>query len=544
MLGKHLKHGFVGCFQHIRINGKFVDPRRRPYVGDAVDGFGLSDCASELCNGVDCGSNGTCAIVSGSEYECRCPLGTGGSNCRTANEVHLPQYNGRSYTEYTGLRGTSHSKTTLTLSFKPTAPTGLLLYQGFGEDRRGDFVAVLLMHSFLEVIFDLGSGPAFLRNPSPVAMGTWHKLHLWLIGRQGFLILDGTKQPETTFSVGPLVQLTLSHHLFLGFHPDVDKVSVYLLEHFNQFAISQLIGFRGCLQELLINGYPVRLIGDAISGINVVNCASHPCSELSSACGEFGECQPDGDDFTCSCLLGHTGRRCQMSYNPGLMSRISFTSSAFLEFSSPKLMQTFASPHFDLLMDIKPDDSKGSTGVEQILLALITGSPSEGYALVVYMTTQRYLRQSWIHYSKFTGRKVFHHVKSSDGNISIGNLDAGMKNVEEIRLATHVWHRIRLLRRSYSLVIYLNGSHIETQDLYIDKLPTLHFTKLFVGGVDATVNLSPHINESLESDKIGSVVLRLMPSVSGFTGCVEKLRINGMSINAADSTRGRNIGTC
>ncbi|KAF6770223.1 hypothetical protein AHF37_10727, partial [Paragonimus kellicotti] len=127
-----VQNNYLGCVQRIRINGRLIDPRRKPFVGDAVEGYGIADCSSGLCDRVQCENNGVCAITSASTFECQCPLGTSGTYCQQNHPIYLPQYNGfRSYTEYKGLQHTSRSETTLELTFKPAFPDGLILYQGF-----------------------------------------------------------------------------------------------------------------------------------------------------------------------------------------------------------------------------------------------------------------------------------------------------------------------------------------------------------------------------------------------------------------------------
>ncbi|KAA3671855.1 uncharacterized protein DEA37_0002230, partial [Paragonimus westermani] len=36
-----VENNYLGCIQRIRINGRLIDPRRKPFVGDAVEGYGI-----------------------------------------------------------------------------------------------------------------------------------------------------------------------------------------------------------------------------------------------------------------------------------------------------------------------------------------------------------------------------------------------------------------------------------------------------------------------------------------------------------------------
>jgi len=55
----------------------------------------------------------------------------------------------------------------ITAVFLPTTGDGLLLYNGYSTDRRGDFFALSLRDGFVEYCFDLGTGPAIIRSPPP-----------------------------------------------------------------------------------------------------------------------------------------------------------------------------------------------------------------------------------------------------------------------------------------------------------------------------------------------------------------------------------------
>ncbi|KAA3676312.1 uncharacterized protein DEA37_0009641, partial [Paragonimus westermani] len=261
--------------------------------------------------------------------------------------VYLPQYNGlRSYTEYKGLQHTSRSETTLEITFKPVFPDGLILYQGFRENRRGDFLAILIRAAQVEVLFDLGSGTAHLKSPAKISLNTWHTAKFLLLGRQGFLQVDKTEHVQTTFAQGPLVQLTLSQPLFLGYHPNLDQTSAHLTEHLEHSGIYEVTGFKGCIQKLRINDRLVDLIKDAIRGSNVENCLSHPCAQPDATCSNRAECWPDYEEFHCACPLGYTGNHCQdgecIVNNLGLNILVDLT-----------IRTSLNTPHFDIYLDLR-----------------------------------------------------------------------------------------------------------------------------------------------------------------------------------------------
>ncbi|VDP83297.1 unnamed protein product [Echinostoma caproni] len=42
-IGKFVQRNYVGCIQHIRVQGLRLDPRRKSFVGDAIEGFGIGE---------------------------------------------------------------------------------------------------------------------------------------------------------------------------------------------------------------------------------------------------------------------------------------------------------------------------------------------------------------------------------------------------------------------------------------------------------------------------------------------------------------------
>ncbi|CAH8654091.1 unnamed protein product [Heterobilharzia americana] len=267
-LGYSFEQSYSGCIQKIRVNGVQMDPRRRAFFGDAIDGYGMSNCGSGLCEKMQCKNNASCLQTSGSTVICQCLLGTAGPQCDERIELTVPSYSGYSYTEYIGLSGTSSSFTTLQIHFIPTKPDGLLLYEGYSLDRRGDFLAIVLVRGHILVAFDLGSGSAFLESPKSISMNEWHKIHFWRIGREGYLQIDSDERIMTNYSIGSQVQLTLTYSLFLGGHPNINFISAHL-KQFIGYSKNLSIGFHGCIDKVETNGMLIDPIRNAIGGMNV-----------------------------------------------------------------------------------------------------------------------------------------------------------------------------------------------------------------------------------------------------------------------------------
>ena len=77
--------------------------------------------------------------------------------------VHIPEFNGQSYLEFDGLGRSSLLFLEIELVIKPMKPDGVILYNGYTQDRQGDFLSLAMVQGHLEFRFDLGTGPAVLR---------------------------------------------------------------------------------------------------------------------------------------------------------------------------------------------------------------------------------------------------------------------------------------------------------------------------------------------------------------------------------------------
>ncbi|VDP28233.1 unnamed protein product [Schistosoma mattheei] len=323
-LGYIFEQSYSGCIQNIRINEVPIDPRRKAFLGDAVDGYGITNCGFGLCEKKECKNNASCLQTSGSSVICQCPLGTSGQQCEQRVELIMPFYNGYSYTEYIGLSGTSSSFTTLELQFRPLQPNGLILYEGYSHDRRGDFLAIMLVHGYVVVAFDLGSGSAFLKNEKEIKLNEWHIVHFWRIGRDGYLQVDSDEHIMTNYSFGLQVQLTLTYSLYLGGHPNANFISTHI-KPFIGYATNLSIGFQGCISKVChlavlpveqyfaieTNGVLIDPIRDAIGGVNILNCPGQECGFPNPVCLNNGKCLQDLKGFTCLCPLGFQGKNCK-----------------------------------------------------------------------------------------------------------------------------------------------------------------------------------------------------------------------------------------
>lgn len=83
--------------------------------------------------------------------------------------------------------------------------------------------------------------------------------------------------------------LSLPHNLFLGGVPNQQFIPEDLKERGS---------FKGCVQEVEINGRPLSIMSEAVGGSNVADCP-HACT--AKPCGTLAKCIPKSDNFECVC---------------------------------------------------------------------------------------------------------------------------------------------------------------------------------------------------------------------------------------------------
>lgn len=131
-----------------------------------------------------------------------------------------------------------------------------------------------------------------------MTLNDWHTVRASRTGRIGVLSVDEQLPVEGT-SQGAFTQLTLTLDLFVGGHRNYDETAK---------ATDVSRSFKGCIQKVAINDRPLRLLDDAIGGMNIDNC-NHPC--VSQPCRNGGQCVPLRESYKCSCPNGYQNRDCQ-----------------------------------------------------------------------------------------------------------------------------------------------------------------------------------------------------------------------------------------
>ncbi|XP_014002299.2 basement membrane-specific heparan sulfate proteoglycan core protein isoform X15 [Salmo salar] len=190
------------------------------------------------------------------------------------------------------------------ISFRPDNPDGLILYAGMiiynGQKRTmgADFISLGLVGGRPEFRFDVGSGMATIRYPTPIKLGEFHTIELHRNQTQGTIIVD-REAPVNGSSQGKFQGLDLNEELYVGGYPNYTLLAK---------TASLKTGFIGCIRKLIIQGDEVIFKDLDRSSTGVSNCPV--CTDR--PCQNGGTCQDsDASLYKCSCPRGFTGSNCQ-----------------------------------------------------------------------------------------------------------------------------------------------------------------------------------------------------------------------------------------
>ncbi|KAH6941303.1 hypothetical protein HPB50_016076 [Hyalomma asiaticum] len=352
-----VREGLVGCVRHLEINGRRYDFRSTALRGDALEGLDVDECGGDGCSGVSCQNGGQCIANGVEQGVCLCALGFAGASCETPVEIVVPSFNGSSYLRFPGLGNDHLSFLDIQLVMKPLSPHGVFFYNGAKMDGTGDFVSLQMADGHVEFRFDLSTGTAVLRqvvpsvsgwsfrSPFPVALGEWHLVKASRTGRLGILTLDGQPRVEA-HSPGAFTQLSLPLNLYLGGVPDPKETAV---------GADVMQSFVGCVQRLTINNRPVRLMQEALSGVNVANCV-HPC--VTGPCYNGGACQPRMDLYACHCKLGYAGSNCQNEVREAIAEPM-MGGASYLHYTADDIMRRIRGDQLDVTIAFRSFSSHG-----------------------------------------------------------------------------------------------------------------------------------------------------------------------------------------
>ncbi|XP_073795137.1 basement membrane-specific heparan sulfate proteoglycan core protein isoform X12 [Danio rerio] len=198
----------------------------------------------------------------------------------------------------------SYKAFSIKITFRPDNVDGLILYAGMiiynGQKKTtgADFISFGLLGGRPEFRFDVGSGMATIRYPTPIKLGEFHTVHLYRNQTQGSLVVDG-QAPVNGTSQGKFKGLDLNEELFVGGYPNYSMLAK---------TAGLKTGFVGCIKQLIIQGDEVIFKDLDKSSTGVSNCPT--CKDR--PCQNDGTCEDSvASLYKCTCKRGFTGSNCQ-----------------------------------------------------------------------------------------------------------------------------------------------------------------------------------------------------------------------------------------
>ena len=157
-------------------------------------------------------------------------------------------FNGDAFLEMDTLK--AHSKVKIKLEIITFSMDGIILYNGQTNTGEGDYIALIIKNSFIELRFNLGSGTVVLKGSKPVTLG--RNLVIQINRQFAEASLSINNDQIIGKSEGPHKLLDLGHSLFIGGLPSLNQ---------KKFAdlLSVKKNFTGCLHSLIINDNRVHL---------------------------------------------------------------------------------------------------------------------------------------------------------------------------------------------------------------------------------------------------------------------------------------------
>ncbi|XP_059473292.1 pikachurin [Neocloeon triangulifer] len=430
------------------------------------------------------------------QQRCQCPLGRTGTHCEidTLEAPRIARFSGQSFLAFPALRG-AYKDVQVTLEFKPETTDGVLLLAAERDDMAGDFLALVLVDSFLEFRFDCGSGEGGVRSPEPVLLNQWNKLTLYRHRWDAWLQLNGGKHVQGR-SKGLFSRITFREPLFVGGPGNTTGLAAKL-------GASE--GFRGCIRHLELNdhvyGFGLAPLGDASQGFDIEECSSDACSRLT--CQHGGKCVSTGEiiatsslgatavDASCLCPLGYTGTYCEQRLE---LQVPSFNGSSFLRYEG---LGSSALSWLEIRLVFKPESADG--------LLLYNGGRADGVGDFASLAL------------------VGGHLEFT---FDLGTGPATVRSRTVVSL--HSWHEVLVSRTGRSAWLQLDTqppSHASSPGAFTQLMLA---QSLYVGGVPSLEIVSPKAKAR-----------------SSFVGCIQKLEINSRPIRLlASALSGMNVVNC
>ncbi|XP_038218140.1 pikachurin [Zerene cesonia] len=196
--------------------------------------------------------------------------------CKTDQKIVTPRFSGTSWLALHALRG-AYKRVRLRIRVRPERARGVLLLTGEHDDLSGDYLALVLRNGHVELRFDCGSGAGVLRSPEPVRLGRWNTIAVYRHRWDAWLRLNAGKRVRGR-SKGLFSRMTFREPVWVGGAGNTTGLQ-------NKLGLTE--GLLGCVDFLRINGDTYRLVKDAVSTLDINECAPtlapwRPLNEVTS----------------------------------------------------------------------------------------------------------------------------------------------------------------------------------------------------------------------------------------------------------------------
>ncbi|KAJ6666039.1 hypothetical protein lerEdw1_000943 [Lerista edwardsae] len=284
-----------------------------------------------------CFNGGTCIdMLNG--YRCRCSASFHGPDCQQTRR----SFYGNGYAWLRPIRPCFESS--LSLEFITNVSDGLLLYNGPLSDsspgNSENFIAIELSVGIPVLKINHGLGTVELHLPSYVNVTDkrWHRLEVRSGSRQHVrFILDQCRAAVVSEIEGVGKWLSTEDRTnceVIGFVPQARR-------YLNMNQVLQLGGvkesipyaypqlqhkhFSGCIRNLIVDTqvYDLESPAESLNSSPGCTLTDGSCDKMgSSPCGDHGRCLGEWGSFTCHCLPGYYGYKCdkvaeEYSFGPG-----------------------------------------------------------------------------------------------------------------------------------------------------------------------------------------------------------------------------------
>ncbi|KAJ8260293.1 hypothetical protein GJAV_G00179310 [Gymnothorax javanicus] len=184
------------------------------------------------------------------------------------------------------------------VTFRPDITDGMIVYNGQRKTTGADFISLGLVGGRPEFRFDVGSGMATIRYPTPITLGEFHTVEIYRNQTQGSIVVD-EEPPVNGSSQGKFQGLDLNEELYVGGYPNYSLISK---------TTGFKSGFVGCIRQLVVQGDEVifKVLDRSSTGVsNCPTCKDRPCQN-------GGVCQDsETSSYKCDCVRGFTGSNCE-----------------------------------------------------------------------------------------------------------------------------------------------------------------------------------------------------------------------------------------